>query len=230
MTAIVSSSEYAMKSTRYSVSAWSCASQVDVLLDLGMGEQLPRQYASRSGSGLFSAAIPKRYRERLTERVARTMGFDLTILLQQAHLRQDLQPTFEPCPAARPRTPQSGSIFARALSADAFVGGDVAHRASSFQVSTYVSDAYGKLGPFVLAVNESVDLDNPSGTRLASATHVAVLASVAAGLIENHDCISATTVLNVAKQLISNVPVYVTQLESRCRQQLPNTGLLRGAN
>jgi hypothetical protein len=228
MTAIVSSSEYAMKSVDIAFQHGAALRMVDVLLD---PEWVSNCRASTSHSvvvGYFLPPSPSGIESDLTERVARTMGFDLTILLQQAHLRQDLQPTFEPCPAARPRTPQSGSIFARALSADAFVGGDVAHRASAFRVSTYVSDAYGRLGAFVLAVNESVDLDNPSGTKLAVETHAAILASVAASLVEKNDCVSAISVLTIAKQLVVNIPAYVTQLEDACRNKLPNSGLLRG--
>ncbi|MGO6950361.1 carboxypeptidase-like regulatory domain-containing protein [Rhizobium johnstonii] len=165
----------------------------------------------------------------LTERVARSMSFALAIKLQQIYLAPDLQPSFEPCPAAKPRTPQLGASVAKALFADAFVGGDVAHLDSaSFKVSTYVSDAYGRLGPFVVAVNRSVDLDSPSGATMADETHVAVLAAVAAGLINKQDCATAMKVLNVAEQMTTPAPDYLVRMKDYCVAQLPNRRLLSG--
>lgn len=99
---------------------------------------------------------------------------------------------------------------------------------ASFKVSTYVSDAYGQLRPFVLAVNTNVDLDSPSGATMADETHVAVLAAVAAGIINKNDCATAMKVLAVAEQMAGSAPDYLLQMKDYCIAKLPNRLLLGG--
>lgn len=164
----------------------------------------------------------------LSTRVARSLDFALTTRLQTLHLDRALQPSFEPCDAAKPRTPRFGADYARALRADAFVLGDIAEAPPHFTVRTYVSDAHDLLNQPVVASSESVDLDNPSGAEMAGETHAAVLASVAAGLAGNGDCVTAISVLAVAEQMAETVPGYVTELRRHCEGALPNTGLLGG--
>ncbi|MDE3819695.1 hypothetical protein [Sinorhizobium meliloti] len=165
----------------------------------------------------------------LADRVALSMSSALLKKLQQIHLATDLQPTFWPCSAAKARRPELGASIAKALLADAFVGGDVTHSAANaFEVSTYVSDAYGQLGTFVHAKNTNVDLDSPSGATMADETHVAVLAAVAAGIINKDDCATAMKVLAVAEQMASAVPSYLQRMKEHCIVLLPNRRLLRG--
>ncbi len=164
----------------------------------------------------------------LSTRVARSLDFALTTRLQTLHLDRELQPSFEPCEAAKPRTPRLGADYARALRADAFVLGDIAQVPPLFTVRTYVSDAHDLLDPPAVATSKSVDLDNPSGAEMAGDTHAAVLASVAAGLAGKGDCVTAISVLAVAEQMVEFVPAYVTNLRRHCERSLPNTWLLGG--
>lgn len=164
----------------------------------------------------------------LSTRVARSLDFALTTRLQTAHLDPGLQPSFEPCDAAKPRTAKFAASYAKALRADAFVLGDIAETPPHFEVRTYVSDAHDLLSAPAIATSRSVDLANPSGAEMAGDTHAAVLASVAAGLARKGDCVTAITVLAVAEQLVDMVPAYVTALRRDCEAAVPNAGLLGG--
>jgi hypothetical protein len=150
----------------------------------------------------------------------------LNIRLQTVHLDPDLQPAFEPCNAAKPAIPRFGADFAKALRADAFVGGNIADAPPSLTVNTYVSDAHDLFAVPLAATSRSIDLDNPSGAPMAVETHVAVLAAIAAGLARKGDCVAAIDVLKVAEQMVAAVPPYLAGLRQECEARLPNAGLV----
>jgi hypothetical protein len=141
----------------------------------------------------------------------------------------ELRPSFEPCDAAKPRTSKLGANFAKALRADAFVGGNVAPAdgPSSFTMSIHVSDAHGLFSSPEIASNKGINLDNPSGASVSGETYAAVLAAIAAGLAGKDDCVAAIAVLSVAEQLVDVIPSYITSLRSSCRSRVPNAGLRR---
>jgi len=165
----------------------------------------------------------------LPDRVALSMDRALNTRLQTVHLPPELQPSFEPCDAAKPKTPRLGPNFAKALRADAFIGGDVAEEPPHFTVSTYLSDAYDFFSSPEIAISRSVDLNNPSGASMAAEMHVAVLAAIASGLARKNDCVTAITVLSVAEQLINVVPSYIAALRKDCEARLPNAGLTKAS-
>jgi hypothetical protein len=162
----------------------------------------------------------------LPERVARSLDFALNTKLQALSLSPELQPSFESCDAAKPKTPRLGARYAKALKADAFVSGNIADGPAEFTVSTYVSDAHNLFGAPNIATSKSVNLNNPSGAAMVDDVHAAILAAIAAGLAEKKDCVSATTVLSAAEQLLNPIPPYIVNLRQRCEAELPNVGLL----
>jgi hypothetical protein len=164
----------------------------------------------------------------LSTRIARSLEYALNTRLQTVRLELELLPSFEPCDAAKPRTARLAANFAKALRADAFVGGHIsaADGSSGFTVSIYVSDAHGLFSSPEMASNRSVDLSNPSGASMSGETHAAVLASIAAGLAKN-DCVSAIAVLSVAERLVDVIPPYITTLRKTCESRVPNAGLRR---
>lgn len=166
----------------------------------------------------------------LPDRVAQSLDFALNTKLQTVSLSAELQPSFEPCPAAKPKTAKLGANYAKALQADAFVSGNIAAEGpAQFSVSTYVSDAHNLFGAPKVATSKSVDLNNPSGANIAADIHVAVLASIAAGLAQKDDCVGAITVLSVAELLLDPAPPYLVTLREQCEARLPNIGLLGGS-
>jgi hypothetical protein len=176
--------------------------------------------------GHFLPPVGRDFTE-LSRRVAQSLEFALNTRLQTVRLTLERLPSFEPCDAAKPRTPRLGANFAKALRADAFVGGSIATAdgSPSFTVSMYVSDAYGLFSNPAIAANRSVDLDNPSGASVTGETHAAVLAALAAGLAGKNDCVTAIDVLSVAERLVDTVPPYITQLRKDCQSRVPNAGL-----
>jgi len=166
----------------------------------------------------------------LSTRVARSLEYALNTRLQTVRISLELLPSFEPCDAAKPRTPRFASNFAKALRADAFVGGEIAALTGSptFTVTIYVSDAHGLFSVPPMASNRSVDLSSPSGASITGDTYSAVLASVAAGLAKKNDCVTAIAVLAVAERLVDQIPPYLTTLRRTCETRIPNAGLIRG--
>jgi len=63
---------------------------------------------------------------------------------------------------------------------------------------------------------------------MADETHVAVLAAVAAGIINKNDCATAMKVLAVAEQMAGSAPDYLLQMKDYCIAKLPNRLLLGG--
>jgi pimeloyl-ACP methyl ester carboxylesterase len=164
----------------------------------------------------------------LSLRIARTLDYALNTRLQTVHLSEALQPSFEPCEDARPRTDRLGASFAKALRADAFINGDISDGPNRFTVNTYVSDAYNLFQRPIVSTNKHVDLSNPrSDASIATETHTAVLAALAAGLAGKGDCVSAIAVLAVAEQLAQPAPSYISGLRKGCETRLPNGGLTR---
>jgi hypothetical protein len=165
----------------------------------------------------------------LSRRIARSLDYALNTRLQAVRLTLEQLPSFEDCDTAKPRTPRLGPNFAKALRADAFVGGDVSQSdgAAGFTVSFQVSDAYGLFGNPEVTLNKSVSLDSPSGASMSGETHAAVLASIAAGLAGKNDCVTAITVLSVAERLVDTIPPYITKLRKTCEARVPNAGLRR---
>ena len=165
----------------------------------------------------------------LSMRIARSLEYALNTRLQTVRLTLELLPSFEPCDAAKPQTPRLAANFAKALRADAFVGGDIAAADGSpgFTVSIYVSDAHGLFNTPEMAFNRSVDLNNPSGASMSGETHAAVLSSIAAGLAGKNDCVSAIAILSVAERLVEVIPPYITSLRRSCKSRVPNVGLRR---
>jgi hypothetical protein len=165
----------------------------------------------------------------LSTRIARSLEYALNTRLQTVRLTLELLPSFEPCDAAKPRTPKLAANFAKALRADAFVGGDIAAGDGSpgFTVTIYVSDAHGLFNSPATASNRSVDLSSPSGASMTGETHAAVLASIAAGLAGKNDCVTAIAVLSVVERLVDVIPPYITTLRKTCESRVPNAGLRR---
>lgn len=175
--------------------------------------------------GHFVPPIQGNFSE-LSLRIARTLDYALTTRLQAVHLAEALQPSFEPCENAWPRTDRLGPSFAKALRADAFINGDISDGPSRFTVNTYVSDAYDLFQRPAVSTNRNVDLSNPrSDASIAAETHAAVLAALAAGLVRKGDCVSAIAVLAVAEQFAQPAPSYVSRLRQGCDVLLPNGGL-----
>jgi pimeloyl-ACP methyl ester carboxylesterase len=175
--------------------------------------------------GHFVPPIHDNFSE-LSLRIARTLNYALTTRLQTVHLAEALQPSFEPCEDAWPKTDRLGASFAKALRADAFINGDISDGPSRFTVNTYVSDAYDLFQRPVVSTNRKVDLSNPrSDASIAAETHTAVLAALAAGLAGKGDCRSAIAVLSVAEQFVRPAPSYVSRLRKGCETRLPNGGL-----
>jgi len=177
--------------------------------------------------GHFLPPVGRDFAE-LSRRIAESLEFALNTRLQTVHLTLEILPSFEPCDAARPRTPKFGASFAKALRADAFVGGNIAAADGqpNFTVTIYVSDAHGLFRDPTMASNKSIDLDNPSGAAVTGETHVAVLGSIAAGLAEKNDCVTAIAVLSVAERLVKVIPPYIAELRKTCEARVPNAGLL----
>lgn len=165
----------------------------------------------------------------LSRRVARSLDFALNTRLQTIRLNLELLPWFQDCDAAKLATNRLGGNVAKVLRADAFVDGAVTQTsgASSFDISMWVSDAYGLFSMPMTSSSKSVDLGNPSGASIAAETHVAVLASIAAGLASKNDCVNAIAVLSVAERLVDAVPPYLTTLRANCESRVPNAGLRR---
>jgi hypothetical protein len=182
--------------------------------------------------GYFAAPAERDVRE-LSRRIAESLRYELNTSLQKVKVTLELLPSFEPCDAAKPRTPQLGASFAKALKADAFLSGNiaVADSPSSYTVNMYVSDAYGFFRDPMRASNRSINLDNPSGTSVSAETHAAMVVSIAAGLKSNNDCVTAISVLSVAEQLVRDAGATVqpgfSKLRADCEALVPQAGLRR---
>src|SRR6185436_11265067 len=123
------------------------------------------------------------------------LHFSLRPLVQAKHLPQNLQPRFLKCAKADLQMIDLGKDLARALNADAFVSGAVAEQSARFTVSAYVSDAYEVFAEPEAVTSTAVDLSLPAVAQLNVETHVAILASVAAGLAAAKDCTTAIEVI-----------------------------------
>lgn len=152
----------------------------------------------------------------LSERLAEAMQFDLLNQLQRVRLATPLQPVFAPCTDARPRQLTHGKTLARALRADALVHGNVSREEDRFHVSTHVSDAYADAPTPATATSRDVDLANPAIASMNPETHVAVLAAVAAGFLDDRDCGSALAVASAAERLAGQPPAFAAEVRRRC--------------
>jgi hypothetical protein len=177
--------------------------------------------------GKFRSPIGHDFRE-LTGRIAEALQFNLLTRLQGLYFPPALQPIFEPCQNARPRTLHHGKNLAQALQAHAFLFGDVDRGPSDFSLSTYVSDAYELFDMPHTSKSESVDLNNPSEASISKETYGAVLASVAAGLWKSGDCRSALTVVRIAENVLGSTPTYLKEIGDLCQSALPHIGLQPG--
>ena len=176
--------------------------------------------------GHFLAPVDHAYLE-LSEHVAKVLDFSLNVELQKVHLDKSLQPDFEPCNEANLKIPKLGKSFARAVRADAFVGGNVGSSAP-YTVTTEVSDAFELFDRPESTMSKNVDIDNPTVAILRPETHAAVLGSIAAGLATK-DCENSLAVISVARRIVKDAPEYLSVLQTKCQNQLPNNGLL-GSN
>ena len=176
--------------------------------------------------GHFLPPVDHAYLE-LSEHIAKVLDFSLNVELQKVHLDKSLQPDFEPCNEANLKIPKLGKNFARAVRADAFVAGNVGSSAP-YTVTTEVSDAFELFDRPESTVSQNVDIDNPTVAILRPETHAAVLGSVAAGLAAK-DCENSLAVISVAKRIVKDAPEYLSVLQHKCQDQLPNIGLL-GSN
>jgi hypothetical protein len=229
MIASVRGQNYEISKTNFQVRAGTPVEATHNISIFPLGVTICRSQTDHSVIvGHFLPPVGKDFSD-LSARVARSLDFALNTRLQTVHLSGSLQPSFEPCDAANPKTPRLGGDFARALRADAFINGDIADGPSSFTVNTYVSDAYDLFSVPATVTNRSVDLSNPSGASMAGETHAAVLAAIAAGLAKKDDCITALTVLSVAEQLVEVVPQYMSSLRKACEARLPNRDLARAS-
>ncbi|WP_298240077.1 hypothetical protein [uncultured Bradyrhizobium sp.] len=185
--------------------------------------------------GNFLPPTPAGGLSELSRRIARSLEFALRTRLQSAHLTLNKQPSFVPCEAAKPPTTRFGSGYAKALDADAFVDGDISRdrRLPGYAVNFYVSDAYGLFSDPQLARNRSLNLETPSEVEVSDETHVAVLASIAAGLARKDDCVTAIKVITVAERFLEQpgdnpIPAgfeYLAGLRKSCEVRLPNVNL-----
>jgi hypothetical protein len=159
------------------------------------------------------------------ERVARSLESALNIRLQAVYLPPELQPSFEDCAEAKPKTPKFGARLARALGADAFVGGNIADDPPAYTVSTYVSDAHDLFPSPPVITSRSINLENFDEASISNDAYAAVLGAIAAGLAKN-DCVTAITVVKAATDLVEPDPPYLADLRAKCEARIPNTGLL----
>jgi hypothetical protein len=187
--------------------------------------------------GNFLPPSPAGALSDLSRRIAKSLEFALRTRLQAGHLTLAKQPSFEPCEAAKPATTKMGAEYAKALRADAFVDGDVAlnNRLPGYFVNFYVSDAYDFFPDPQIAANRNLDLNAPSGVSVSDETHVAVLASIAAGLAKKNDCVTAIQVISVAErlmeaQIIDELRIdYLARLRTACEARVPNVSLRKTA-
>jgi hypothetical protein len=163
----------------------------------------------------------------LSEHVAKVLDSSLNVELQKVHLDESLQPDFEPCNQAKLQIARLGKNFARAVKADAFVSGAVASGAP-YTVTTEVSDAFELFDRPETVASQNVDIDNPTVAVVRPETHAAVLGSLAAGLATK-DCQNSLAVVSVAEHIVKDIPEYLSVLQHKCQDHLPNIGLL-GSN
>jgi hypothetical protein len=163
----------------------------------------------------------------LSTRVRNSLHFALATALGKRNLALRLRPIFLSCEAANPMEVTLGTNFARALKADAFIAGEVAHQPTRYLMNIYVSDAYGLFDGPELSRDIPVDLDRPSDTEMPGDAYVAVLAALAAGLKRKDDCVNVIEVVSIIRNLVQMLPSYVEDLRKECQPHLPQAGLVR---
>jgi hypothetical protein len=164
----------------------------------------------------------------LSDRIAKTLTFDLLTKLQPLHVSPSLQPVFLACEEAKIRAVEFGRQLAEALEADAFIFGTVKSAPPGYDVSIFVCDSYGLFDTPVLAKNQHVDLYDLSSAQLQPQTHAAILAALTAGYIRQGKFIEGFQVTEAARQLLGELPPKLQELRSQCQNKLPQRGLLPG--
>jgi hypothetical protein len=164
----------------------------------------------------------------LPSRIAEALQFDLLTRLQEKHLNSEVQPIFEACAGAEPKSIMHGGQWARALKAHAFLSGSVNRGQSDFDVSTLVSDAYDLFDGPQRSKNHAVDLNDPSAAQMDPKTHATILVAVAKGY-ENArlyaECVDTTV---VAEGILGASSPMIIAVRASCQAKLRHTGLVPG--
>lgn len=168
-----------------------------------------------------------------SSRIVENLSYDLLPRLQQLstfRANPTLQPTARECDAARPQSPADYDNFARALNADAFLGGYVVTSGDLFKVEMAVADRFGQLAQPALASSPNVDLNDPAATHLSPAAHETLLAILAVGYEKESRPAECVEVTVAAERILGSLPESLAATRQRCRAALQNNGLLQGSS
>jgi len=162
-------------------------------------------------------------------RIVENLSYDLLPQLQQLNAfraNPALQPTARECQAARPQSPSEYGNFAKALNADAFLGGYVVPAGELFKVEMSVADRFGQLAQPVRASSPNVNLNDPAATHLSPAAHETLLAILAIGYEKDRRYAECVEVTVAAERILGGLPQSLAATRQRCRAALGNNGLL----
>ena len=166
----------------------------------------------------------------LPARIAEALQFDLLTRLQAKHLNAEVQPIFESCAGAKPKSIMHGGQWARALKAHAFLGGSVSRGQSDFDVSTHVSDAYDLFDGPQLSKNHAVDLNDPSAAQMDPKTHATILVAVAKGYENARLYAACVDTTFVAEGILGKSGPTIIAVRESCQAKLRHTGLVPGGS
>lgn len=170
----------------------------------------------------------------LAARVKDTLDYELLTRIQQVGIAPDLQPMILDCGKVQPKAVTDYPGVAKALRADAFVGGYVTAPASpsnsKVKVEMVIADRYGLLVPPARASNPDVDLNDPAAARLSPDAHVAILTGLIAGYEKGGKSAECVEASNAAERVVGTLPQKLAEARERCLQSLPNRALLRGTS
>ena len=165
----------------------------------------------------------------LAARIRDVLEYALLSEIQKGDaIREDL-PIMMSCDTADPSSEAFYSNFARALEADAFLGGYVRNERAGVVIEMRVADRFGVLMPPAHASTQPVDLDDPAAARFGAAAHEPILVALAVGYEKagkHAHCVEITT---AGESILGGASQELREIRQRCQQHIPNRGLLPGA-
>ena len=165
----------------------------------------------------------------LAKRIRDTLEYELMPPLQQGNATRNDPPIVVVCGTANPPSDADYPGFAKALEADAFVGGYVVAQAALSTVVMKIADRFDVLRPLAEAESAPVDLDDPRAARLGADAHRPILIALATGYEHAGrpaECVEVTT---AAQTILGVLPPELAAARQRCQAGLPNRGLLEHA-
>jgi len=159
------------------------------------------------------AAPPGEVISDLSWRLSQALQESLDLELQ---ITRAPTPEFVDCDGAEVRRVKDGRGIARALNAHALLYGTVSNQPSKYHVKARVIDAHDPSGSALRTTSPAVDLANPDEATMHPDLYVAVLSSMAAGLLKDNDCAGALSIANAADRLVDPTPDFVGTVEQRC--------------